>query len=140
VVSRDFRPIKLRARAELRALIAVSAPPAAALARLNLAAVDFAGEVARITAALAGISVAVLGGPGDPFTVSRLIDELRDGIDVLYLVGHGVFNRSTGTPALVLQDSDGEPVIVKGDELGDPHRRAADGAAPRGPGLVPERR
>ncbi len=118
VVSRDFRPIKLRARAELRALIAVSAPPAAALARLNLAAVDFAGEVARITAALAGIGAVVLGGPGDPFTVSRLIDELRDGVDVLYLVGHGVFNRSTGMPALVLQGSDGEPAIVKGDELG----------------------
>ncbi len=117
MVSRDFRPIKLRARAELRALIAVSAPPAASLARLNLAPVDMDGEVARVKTMLADVAVTVLGGPGDPFTVTRLIDALRDGVDILYLVSHGMFNRSTGTPALVLQNSDETPVIVKAEEL-----------------------
>src|SRR5439155_22701472 len=93
MVARDFRPVKVRARAELSALIAVSAPPPEQLARMKLAPVDFAGEAARVRSALgAGIrKVETLGGPGDPFTVNRLIEKLRAGVDLLYLVAHGAF-------------------------------------------------
>ena len=51
MVSRDFRPIKLRARSELTGVIAVAAPPAASLQQRGLAAVDFEGEVSRVRAA-----------------------------------------------------------------------------------------
>ena len=114
---RAFRPDKLRARSALRALIAVSAPPAEALARMNLAPVDFPGEVGRVSAMLHGIAVKVLGGPGDPCTVARLIDELRDGVDILYLVCHGMFSHSTGAAALALQGRDAALAMVKGEQF-----------------------
>lgn len=117
MVSRDFRPIKLRARTELVALIAVSAPPPAKLQKMELAPVDFEGEVARVKTALGGIKVRTLGGHGSPFTVDRLLEELRSGVDILYLVSHGMFGRSTGTPALILQDDAGEAKVVKGEEV-----------------------
>jgi hypothetical protein len=117
MVSRDWRPVKLRARSELTALIAVSAPAADKLQRLELAPVDHAGEVTRVRKSLAGISVRTLGGPGAPFTLERLIDELRRGVDILYVVSHGVFQRTTGTPALILQDDAGAATAVKGEDL-----------------------
>ena len=117
MVSRDWRPVKLRARAELSALIAVSAPAPATLQRLGLAPVDFEGEVGRIRAALGEIEVRTIGGPGSPFTLDRLIDELRRGVDIVYLVSHGVFQRSTGVPALILQDDTGAAKPVPGEAL-----------------------
>jgi len=117
MVSRDWRPVKLRARAQLRALIAVSAPPAAKLQQMQLAPVDYEGEVTRVRAALADIEVRTLGGPNDPFTLDRLIDMLREDVDILYLVSHGMFGRSTGTPALILQDDAGEAKPIKGEDL-----------------------
>ncbi len=117
MVSRDRRPVKLRARAELTALIAVSAPTPAALLRLGLAPVDFEGEVGRVRAALGGILVRTLGAPGSPLTLDRLIDELRRGVDILYLVSHGVFQHSTGVSALILQDDAGAARSVPGEAL-----------------------
>ena len=117
MVSRDWRPVKLRARAELSALIAVSAPEPVELQRLGLAPVDYEGEVARIRAALAGITVRTLGGPGSPLTLDRLIDELRRGVDIVYLVSHGVFQRNTGVAALILQDDAGAAKPVPGEAL-----------------------
>lgn len=117
MVSRDWRPIKLRARTELRALIAVSAPAPAKLKQWSLAAVDFEGEVARITKALAGVEVCVLGGPDAPLTLDRLLDGLRAGVDILYLVSHGMFGRASKTPALILQDEAGEAAVVKAEDL-----------------------
>lgn len=129
MVSRDWRPVKLRARAELTALIAVSAP--ADPQRLGLAPVDYEGEVGRVRRALGGIAVRVLGGPGSPLTLDRLIDELRRGVDVLYLVSHGVFQRSTGVGALILQDDAGEAKPVTGEAL-----TARIGELQKGPRLV----
>lgn len=123
MVSRDWRPVRLRARGELRACVAVSAPPAATLAREKLAAVDFEGESGRVKAALsaseggARVALTTIGGPGDPFTVDRLLDEIRRGVDIVYIVSHGKFSRRTGMPVLYLQDRDGELDRVKADEL-----------------------
>ncbi len=118
MMSDDWRPVKLRARSELTAVVAVSAPDPSALRRMKLAAVDYEREIAGARAALEGIDVRVLGGPGSPVTLERLMEALRDGVDILYLVGHGMFGRRSKTAALVLQDDDGEPVMVKGHELG----------------------
>jgi hypothetical protein len=117
MVSRDWRPVKLRARTELRAVIAVAAPNPDKLVRMQLAPVDYHGEVERVRAALAGVEVSTLGGPGSPLTLERLIDGLRRGVDILYLVCHGMFGRSTGAPALILQDETGEAKPVMAEEF-----------------------
>ena len=115
MVSHDWRPVKLRSRAELTALIAVAAPVDAEC--MGLAPVDHAGEVGRVRACLGDIAVRTLGGPGSPVTLARLIDELRGGVDVLYLVCHGVFQRNTGAAALILEDDTGAAKPVAGDDL-----------------------
>jgi WD40 repeat protein len=131
MVSRAGGPVKLRARAELTALIAVSTPTPATLLGMGLAPVDFTGEVARVRAALGGIAVRTIGGPRSPCTLDRLIDELRRGIDIVYLVGHGVFQRGTGVAALILQDDAGAAKAVPGEALA-----ARIGELQRGPRLA----
>ena len=131
MVSRDWRPVKLRARTELKALIAISAPNPAKLRSMRLAPVDYEGESSRIREALGGMKVQTLGGPSCPLTLDRLMDALRDGVDILYLVSHGVFGRSTGTPALILQDDSGDAKPVRGEDLA---LRIAD--LQKGPRLV----
>jgi hypothetical protein len=116
MVSRDWQPIKLRARAELSALIAVSAPSPAKLESMRLAPVDYAGEVERVRGALRDVEIATLGGPGSPLTLDALIEALRGGVDILYLVSHGKFGRS-GIPALIFQDQAGEPRPVQSEDL-----------------------
>lgn len=117
MVSRDFRPVKLRGRSELSALLVVAAPAGPMWQKLELAQVDHAGETERVQRVMSGIHVRVMGGAEGPVTLDRLLAELRTGVDILYLVGHGMFGRSTGTPALVLQDDSGDAAIVKGDDL-----------------------
>ncbi|MEM9454635.1 MAG: CHAT domain-containing protein [Myxococcota bacterium] len=131
MVSRDWRPVKLRARSELTALIAVSAPDGKGLQRMKLAPVDFEREVAGVKAALGGIEVQILGGPGSPLTLKELLRRLRLGIDIVYLVSHGKFGRRSRTPALILQDEEGEAVVVKGEDLA-----ARIGELPRRPRLM----
>ncbi len=117
MVSRDWRPVVLRARSELVALIAVSAPNPDTLERMTLAPVDFEREVAGVKAALSGIEVRTLGGPGAPLTQEELLRHLRQGVDIVYLVSHGMFGRRSRTPALILQDEAGDAVVVKGEDL-----------------------
>ena len=117
MVSRDWQPVKLRARTELSALIAVSAPNPAKLARMKLAPVDYEGESGRVREVLAGVNkLDSLGGPGSPLTLDALIEALRTGVDILYLVSHGKFGRS-GLPALILQDQAGEARPVQAEDL-----------------------
>ena len=122
MVSRDHRPVKVRARKALTALVAVSAPvgPTAdkMAEKMGLAPVNFAGEVTRATRALEGIKdVRTLGGPGNPCTLDRLIAELRRDVDVLYLVSHGMFSSNEEKSALILQDDTGDAKRVAGEEL-----------------------
>jgi hypothetical protein len=113
--SSDWRPVRLRAKTELRALVAVSSP--SNLDQYGLAPVDVDGEVARAREHLQGIDVTVAGqDAGDPLTVDRLIDKLRGGVDVLYLVCHGGLQSEKG-PLLYLQDEDGTAKVARGDEL-----------------------
>ena len=131
MVSTDWRPVHLRARADLRALVAVSAPPADALARARLAPVDLEGEINRSTSALRGVQVQTLGGPGAPCTLNALVEAARGGVDILYLVSHGTFKRSTGAPSLFFQDEAGGLAVVDGQELA-----SRLGAMQGGPRLV----
>jgi hypothetical protein len=111
--SQDWRPIRLRPRSAMRALVAVSAPTDAA--EEGLAPVDLAGEVRRAREALAGLDVTVLGEEA-PLTLDGLIASLREGTDILYLVAHGRFDPASG-PVVLLQDNAGQAAWIPGDDL-----------------------
>jgi hypothetical protein len=117
MVSRDWRPVKLRAKAELSALIAVSAPNPDKLRSMELDPIDYEVEVGRVRPALDKVAVHTLGGPDSPCTLERLVAELHAGVDILYLVCHGMFGRITGTATLILQTEDGQAKPVKGEDL-----------------------
>ena len=114
MVSADWRPVKLRPKTQLRALVAVSAPTD--LARFKLADVDLDGEMQRASASLQGIDVQE-AGRDEPLTLNRLLDGLQDGIDILYLVCHGVLHRRSGEPFLFLQKEGGTTERVSGADL-----------------------
>jgi hypothetical protein len=113
MLSRDWRVIRLRSKTELKALIAVSAP--ADLARFGLAEVDKDGEIARAREALAGVEARVAGNDR-PLTLNNLIDAMRGGVDILYLVCHGVMPKGK-EPCLFLQNEEGMTVRVTAGDL-----------------------
>jgi hypothetical protein len=105
--------VRLRAKAGLRALVAVSSP--SDLDRYGLALVDVEAEVARAREHLEGIQVTVAGQDA-PLTLERLVEGLRGEVDVLYLLCHGGLHTEKG-PLLYLQDEDGKAKVASGDEL-----------------------
>lgn len=123
--SRDRRPVKLRPRKDLKALLAVSAPQGRMPG--GLAEVDRDGEVSRATAALGELSPTAL----EVCTLDALVDALRDGVDILYVVAHGMIGKKSGEPSLLLQKPDGTAAFEKGDALAE---RIAD--LPTRPRLV----
>jgi hypothetical protein len=121
--SSNWRTVKLRPRDALKALVVVANP--SELTRYSMAQVDVAGEVKRARDALAGRGVT--GGmnaapiPAEevtgPDTLLKMMDRLRDGYDILYLVCHGVFDPKTGDSTLVLEDAHGKLKRTAGGEL-----------------------
>ncbi len=116
MLSRDWRPVRLQAKSELSALVAVAGP--SNLAKFGLADVDVDGEVERASGALAGTRVTVLG-QGEPMTLERLIDGLREGVDVVYLACHGNIHRKTHEPLLYLQKDDGTVGVARGNDFAE---------------------
>ncbi len=114
MVSRDWRPVQLRPRSELGALVAVAAP--SNLASYGLAEVDLEGEVGRARDSLQGIRVTV-AGEDQPLTPRHLVEGLRAGVDILYLVCHGAIHRKSQAPILYLQKDDGEVGVAQGTDL-----------------------
>jgi hypothetical protein len=113
MLSRDWRVIKLRPKAELKAIIAVSAP--IDLAQYSLADVDKAGEITRARDALAGIRATTVGDDL-PLTLATLIEAIRQGSDVVYLVCHGAMPKGE-SPCLFLQDEQGKTARVMANDL-----------------------
>jgi hypothetical protein len=113
MLSQDWRPVRLRPKAALRALVAVAAP--SDLAQYGLAPLDPSAETTRAREALAGIEARVLGQDG-PLTLDALHAALREGTDVLYLIAHGALDSVQG-PVLFLQGKDGRVQRVPGAEL-----------------------
>jgi hypothetical protein len=94
--SLDWRPVRLRPKGDLRALVVIANP--ANLADYGLAAVDVEGELSRAKAGLGEIPVTVIPDGGKPASLSNLIASLRDGggtraYDILYLVCHGALAK-----------------------------------------------
>jgi hypothetical protein len=110
LASVDWQPVKLRPRSSLRALVVVAA--SAELERYGLAPIDAAGELARLREVLAGAEIVTLDGPA---SVTAIVDRLREGFDLFYLVAHGTLASGE---AIVWLESDGGGVArIRGVEL-----------------------
>jgi hypothetical protein len=118
--SLDWRPVRLRPKGNLRALVFLANP--ANLSEYDLAEIDVAGESARAQAGLGNIPVSALpdGDNGKRATLENLISLLREGdskgpFDILYLVCHGAFVKDE--PWLWLEDQDGNVARTSGEDL-----------------------
>ncbi len=124
----DWRPVKLRPRSRLEALVAVAAP--SNLSDYRLSSIDRDGELARARRHLKGIVVTVAGAPAEtesgaaeakPLTLERLAAGLRQGVDIVYLVCHGALKENKGTkelePLLYFEDEAGRVAVATGAEL-----------------------
>ncbi len=116
LVSNDWRPVGLRPRGDLTALAVVAAPTGldALDAGRPLAPIDVEAELALAREGLASLELTEMPGVARA-TADKLLDQLRHGYDVVYLVCHGyLFNEE---PVLVLEDDEGRPAPMLGAEL-----------------------
>ncbi len=114
--SADWRPVRLRARDELRILVMIANP--VNLAEYGLPPVDVSGELDRARQGVGGIAVSALPQPGsdERATLNRLIDRLRTKeYDIFYLVCHGALIDEE--PWLWLEDGQGKVARTSGEEL-----------------------
>ena len=136
--STDYRPVTLRPRGDLRALILIANPTDIESYRpggRRLAAVDVSGELARIKESLRGIPFRLLANHNEAKarpTLENLVAALRAGDDILYVVCHGALEPGTdpghAQPWLWLEDDHGGSARVAGEHLVEVVRPG--GAAP----------
>lgn len=115
--SSDWRPVRLRSRTDLRALVVIANP-----ANLNdfqvegstLPAFDVPHELEMIRESLGTIPVTVVNEPGT-VTVNTIIAQMREGYDIVYLLAHGAMLQ--GEPYLWLEDEQGQAAVVAGSDL-----------------------
>lgn len=115
MTSQDWRAVRLRRKASLTGLIAISAPQDSE--EWGLSRIDCDSEVERIRNIMRGIQVEVIGQK-QSLTLESLVSFLRSGVDILYLVCHGTLNASL-TASLYLQSNDGNAAVVNGAELAE---------------------
>lgn len=120
----DWRPITLRPKGRLRALVVIANP--SDLANHKFSPIDVAGELERVKKALGEIPMTILPEPNSNkrATLGNLIGALRDQeFDILYLVAHGALKKiDLGKeikyePRLWLEDDEGKTQNVSGIEL-----------------------
>jgi len=110
--SLDWRPVRLRPQADLRALVVIANP--ANVTDYQLAPLDVEGELERARSGLGSIPVTPLASGGSA-TLENASAHLRDGYDILYLVCHGALIK--GVPHLWLEGEAGDVKVVVGSEL-----------------------
>lgn len=104
--SADWRPVKLKGKGDLTALIAVANP--SDLENYKLAAIDDAAETERAQAGLESIPNRTIRA-----SLDNLIETLQTyPADILYLVCHGFM--ANGQPILCLEGADGKMERVSG--------------------------
>jgi CHAT domain/SIR2-like domain len=127
--SMDWRPVGVRPRTGLRALVLIANPTDLERYRPDgrrLAPLDVEGELRRARAGLAPIDPTVLASSGQA-TLDKLVDCLHDerGYDILFMVCHGYVAR--GEPQLLLETSTGTvdrvPASALTERLHDLRRR-----------------
>ncbi len=114
--SLDWRPVRLRAKGDLKALVVVANP--SDLADHKLAAVDVQGELERAEKNLGEIPVSPLpeAAGGQKATLRNLFNQLREvEPDILYLVCHGTLKGEE--PILWLERQDGKADRISGSNL-----------------------
>ena len=121
LTSLDWRPVPLRPKAEMSALVVVANPNNLSDYQ-NLAPVDVEGEMGRAKESLGEIPITNLPASAsskegsERATLDNLTARLRDGEhDILYLVCHGALSQDA--PYLWLEDEDGKTAITNGDDL-----------------------
>jgi hypothetical protein len=116
--SQDFRPVQLRPKSELRALVVIANPHGLGSSEPggypNLAPLDVEGECKRVADALGAIQYSTLL-PGNRATLNNIINRLHEEHDILYLACHGALVR--GIPRLWLEDDNGNASVVAGTDL-----------------------
>jgi len=114
--SKDWHPVKLRAKGDLKALVAIANP--SNLAEYHLAEIQKEDELERARTNLDGIPITVLPSGGEErCTRDAIVDRLREEYDILYLVAHGMFVDEG--PWLLLEGADGKVETVSGQDLID---------------------
>lgn len=125
--SSDSRPVRIRRRDELKALLVVANPQN--VGDYGFDPIDVDAEVTRANNALAGIDVTKIAERGA--SLAGIMDELRDseadnGYDILYLVCHGKYvqpkkkaasGELPGDPKIWLEDDEGKAEVVSGAAL-----------------------
>lgn len=112
--SMDWRPVHLRQKGSLRALVAIANP--SDLANYKFSPIDLAGELDRARVGLAGMGLAELPVSGKPASSDQIIETLRaEGSDILYLVCHGAVVN--GRALLFLEGPDGRREVTSGEDF-----------------------
>ncbi len=112
----DSRPVRLRLKSQMRAMVAVANP--SDLKDHNLAPVDVESEIKRVKLGLGDIPTTSLPDPGvdERVTLEVIFDKLRsDSYDILCLVCHG--SLANNESWLWLEDEDGKVARVSGLDL-----------------------
>ena len=115
--SLDWRPVKLRPQSSLRALVVIANPTDLTSYKpggRQLTPIDVEGELQRATAGLGTIPITALLSSGSA-NLNNLITHLREGYDIVYLVGHGALIQ--GEPWLWMEDEAGGTARVSGSDL-----------------------
>jgi hypothetical protein len=119
MASADMRPVYLRRRAALRALVVI-ADPAELGARLGIAPIPADTEWQRVRTSLVGIPATCRtgGGKASIESIEAMLreEQERGGFDIFYLVCHGSLGEGR-EPVLWLENSTGAVEPVKGAEL-----------------------
>ncbi|HSF83721.1 MAG TPA: CHAT domain-containing protein [Anaerolineales bacterium] len=114
--SPDWRPVVLRSRGQLRALVVAANP--SDLASYDLAPVDASGELSRAKTALGSIQVSALPdeSQGKRASLDNILAHLQQQpCDLLYLVCHGAWMKDDTW--LWLEDAAGKTQRVSGSSL-----------------------
>jgi len=115
--SPDWRRVRQQPESEMRALIIVANP--SGLDRFEpegtpLQSLDVPKELERAKQALGDIPVTSLPPHGAP-TLNAIVQQLRRGYDIVYLICHGAMHR--GQALLYLEDEIGNVSVTTGQDL-----------------------
>jgi len=114
--SKDWHPVKLRAKGTLKALVAIANP--SNLGEYHLADIQKEDELERAQVGLGEIPLTVLpAGEEEHCSLGAIVSRLREEYDILYLVAHGTFVDEQ--PWLLLEGEDGKVETVSGQDLID---------------------
>jgi hypothetical protein len=114
LASGDWRPVKLKGKGDLKALVAIANP--SDLGNYKLAAIDEAGELERAQTGLENIPTVNLPEGSERATLNNLLQKLQaQSFDILYLVCHGYI--ANGQPILCLETEDGKMDRVSGSDF-----------------------